>query len=297
MRLFSLGGTELRIHWGMWPMLLLYAILGRFAQLAASLGVLILHETAHALTAKRLRVRVYALTLYPFGAEARMDESSMLPAEEGLIACAGPVLNLVLCGLLLIAVRLFPAGEGILLPVYRASMALALINLLPAYPLDGGRVLRSVLALRLRIRTAGAVAAWLSIAVACLLLAGTLYAFLLHLDVLWLAVIGVFLLLAAARAVLHLPEAQLGGVMRRADAVRHGHALRVEVTALHASVPAVDAVRELQGREYGLLRVVDDAMHQVGELDEGMLISGIAKLGTEATVGEILRAFDRRLIV
>src|SRR5262249_60731937 len=143
----------------------LLPILYRLTLLAVVFGCVVLHELGHALTARRFGIRTLDITLYPIGGVARLERLPERPTEELLIALAGPAVNLaivaLLTPLLLAGAFLTPGAEEALAPpalllavtflvhVWVANAVLVLFNLLPTFPMDGGRVLRAVLAYRL----------------------------------------------------------------------------------------------------------------------------------------------------
>ena len=147
------------------------------ATLALTLAVfviVVLHEGAHALTARRFGIKTRDITLLPIGGIARLERMPREPRQELLVAIAGPALNLVLAGVLygglvlggVTAVRLElekAATAVTLTSVVAQLMAiniwLAVFNLLPAFPMDGGRVLRAILASRSRDYTRATVQA------------------------------------------------------------------------------------------------------------------------------------------
>lgn len=109
--------------------------------LLAALGVsLLVHELAHALVARRLGLKVYDITIWPLGGMARMDGLADNPQLEAPVAAAGPAANLVLALLCWLIPGTFAD------PAAAINLVLGLGNLLPAFPLDGGRILRSWLA-------------------------------------------------------------------------------------------------------------------------------------------------------
>lgn len=161
-RNWSLGGSELAV-----PALLLFA--GAF-------GCIALHELGHALMARYFGIPTRDITLYPIGGVARLERLSERPWEEFWIAVAGPAVNVAIAALLLIPVvpmvRLADQsifGAGLLLPdLLLINVMLVLFNMLPAFPMDGGRVLRALLAKPLGYVRATEVAAALGTAFAIL---------------------------------------------------------------------------------------------------------------------------------
>ena len=124
---------------GAYVMLAVAAMLGLF-------GSLILHELAHSLVARRYGLGIGGITLFLFGGVAELVDEPKSAASEFWIAIAGPVMSFVLAALFGLA-AMATGAEGIMgtILAYLASinLLLAVFNLLPAFPLDGGRVLRA----------------------------------------------------------------------------------------------------------------------------------------------------------
>jgi len=118
-------------------------------------GLVLLHELGHCLVAQRFGIRVVDITFWPLGGMARMSHVPEDSRVEGLIAAAGPAVNLSLA---LLALPLFwvtsgLGGGAIWMPAMAAwfikiNLGLGLFNLVPAFPMDGGRILRAFLARR-----------------------------------------------------------------------------------------------------------------------------------------------------
>jgi Zn-dependent protease/CBS domain-containing protein len=117
--------------------------------ISAIFGSVLLHELGHALTAKHLGVRILSITMYPVGGVARMA-SQPTPREELWITAAGPAVNLVIAAVILSALPSLQVEGGtrqLLQELARTNVWLLLFNLIPAFPMDGGRLLRAGLAL------------------------------------------------------------------------------------------------------------------------------------------------------
>lgn len=148
---FQIGtafGIPVRIHWSFLVLLLLFW--GQPWLLVAVFGSVLLHELGHAVVARRFGVRVLDITLWPLGGMARLAEMPETPRVEALVALAGPAVNVALAaasGLVLVVVGPFaPTLAGLALPLFVVNLMLGVLNLVPAFPMDGGRVYRAWLA-------------------------------------------------------------------------------------------------------------------------------------------------------
>ncbi|WP_137125276.1 site-2 protease family protein [Roseomonas sp. HF4] len=155
------------------------AALAGMAFIALVFGCVVLHELGHAAAARRYGIATPDITLLPIGGLARLERIPEEPWREIAIAVAGPAVNVGICLVLaLLAGGIPPAMEGLapedpragfLARLFWVNAFLVLFNMIPAFPMDGGRVLRAVLTFRLGHRRATRVAASVGQAVAILL--------------------------------------------------------------------------------------------------------------------------------
>ena len=143
-------------------------ILGTVVALGLFFGVLV-HELAHSLVAKAKGIKMQSITLLMFGGVAQMDEGAPEPRTELPMALAGPIMSLIFglicCGLVYVTPDMATDAsiQGVLIFVFGYLGVLNIIlfafNLIPAFPMDGGRVLRAVLAIRMPLDRATRIAA------------------------------------------------------------------------------------------------------------------------------------------
>lgn len=176
----AVKGTVIRIHLTFvlflaWIAITAYA---RGGQRAAMEGVLfislvfasvLLHEFGHVIAARRYGIKTPDITLLPIGGVAQMERIPEKPSEELVVALAGPAVNVVIAGILALVLGGLPhigvglnlenPGVSLLGRLAWVNVTLVLFNLVPAFPMDGGRILRALLALRMGHARATRVAA------------------------------------------------------------------------------------------------------------------------------------------
>ncbi len=166
--LFTLRGIPIRVHGSLILLLIflglawnvgvgLSGFLLTVLMLGLIFGFVLLHELGHSLVALRHGIGVKDITLYPLGGIASLVRMPRKPSTEFQIAIAGPLVNLALAGFFALIRAFYPMA--LLGPLVQVNLALALFNLLPAFPLDGGRIFRAFLATRMSHAKATRVAA------------------------------------------------------------------------------------------------------------------------------------------
>jgi Zn-dependent protease len=177
---FKIGrfsGIDVKVHWTFFLLLGFFAFLGyqasgsavgaltATAMIVALFFCVLLHEFGHSLVAQRLGIGIHSITLLPLGGVSNLESLPEKPADEVKITFAGPLVSVVLApiffgvGLLFGAVPRMPAdlftGVGSVGQFFfylgYVNVVLAVFNLIPAFPLDGGRILRALLATRLGV--------------------------------------------------------------------------------------------------------------------------------------------------
>ena len=255
-----------------WPVVLVLAVF----------VCVLLHELAHSLVARAFGGTVDAITLLPIGGVASMRNMPTRPIEEILISLSGPAVNAALAGIVYLATgplqwsrslqgsRMTLDGPvDIVIALGPINLLIALFNLLPAFPMDGGRVLRGLAAIRLPMVRATQIAATLGeIAAVAMILLG------FYVDIVWLAIIGIFLLIGAAGEEM---ASEVGAVFGDMKIKR---IMRTEFDLLREDDTLVRALDVLCRTGQSVFPVVDSGGHFLGAIDQRKLLEEVKRHGT-----------------
>lgn len=292
----TIAETKVRLHWTFLAFLVWLAIASLLSDgldaalsgtifMVAVFACVLAHEFGHILTARHFGIPSPDVTLLPIGGIARMQAFPERPGQGLAVALAGPAVNLAIAAVLILlgikpsavhhAVALRP--DSVLPALVSINLALAVFNLLPAFPMDGGRALRAILAYFTDRTRATRIAAGIGQTVAIGL--GLLGLFAGNVLLIFIAM---FVFLAAGAENRDVQVEGLARHMRVADATVSG------LQSLPVTSTLDDAVRMLLQTEQRDIPVVDDNGQLAGVLTRDRIIHGLHEHGTSWPVSEAM---------
>jgi Zn-dependent protease/CBS domain-containing protein len=258
----------------------------------------LVHELSHSVVARLFGLPVRAITLHILGGVSEIEREPRTPGREFLIAFAGPALSAVLAGAGYATYALVPLPPvaGLLVEALTfANLVVALFNLLPGLPLDGGRMIRAaVWKVSGRTRTGTLVAGWVGRAVAIgVLLLGALAASYGSssidgggwLSIIWAALVASFIWVGASAAIRtekvreRIPRLQARGLARRA-------------TQVTAALPLAEAIRRANEEGAGAIVVVDHEGRPTGLVNEKAVRATPENRRPWMEVGDVSRSLE-----
>lgn len=256
-------------------------VLGLFASV-------LLHELAHAITASRFGVRTIEIVMFPIGGVSRM-ERMLKPAEELWISIAGPLTNLLIAGILFgvvfytsgvvpskVAEVLEPNDTNVLPRLAFGNLLLAFFNLIPAFPMDGGRILRALLSFIRTQEEATRLAAWMG-----RMLAISMMLYGLLRGEYMLVFIAAFIFLGAVQeGAAALGRSLTHGIPVRAAMIREFHTLSPGDTVRHAA----DLLLATSQQDFPVV----NGSQVAGLLSRNLLMRCIASEGPDAYVAGVM---------
>jgi Zn-dependent protease len=292
-----IGGTEVKVHLTFLLLLIWFAVEG-YQQAGAEAAFLtalwlvgvfaciLLHEFGHIFMARRFGVRTPDVILLPIGGVARLERIPDEPKQELLIALAGPAVTAAIAIVLYLTLSLSGTDPGLgdlsasrpfLSRLMNVNVFLLVFNLIPAFPMDGGRVLRALLASRMGMVKGTRIAAILGQALAVL---GGFYAATAGYH---LAILVAFFVFLGATAEAEAVETRAAG-----DGLQVSQMMVTEFRSIPVYATLGDAVELLLSGEQREFPVVDNTGRIEGILTRDNLIRGLSKLGPSGPVAEAM---------
>jgi Zn-dependent protease/predicted transcriptional regulator len=262
-------------------------ILWNIAFVFAVFACIVLHELGHALTAKRFNATTRDIILLPIGGLARIENLPEKPMQELLVAVMGPAVNIAISAVLFVILQVsnaFPASirnvditqTNFLFQLFSINIFLALFNFIPAFPMDGGRVLRALLSLKLPRVKATRFAAYTGQFIAILfVILGFSYSPMLMF-------IGFFIFLGAHVEASTEETRSVLGKIKVSDVLMQRYSVLKPDESLSK---AVDLLLDSQEHSF----VVKENDELKGTLSRKDIIKGLSKFGSDVPVEKVMQ--------
>lgn len=282
---FRLGKAEVRLSIGVLPLFAALLILGEGRALAYSALSLLLHECAHAIAAKNLGFGLRRISIWPFGAVMHLEPFGSEPNSEWIVSLAGPLGSFVIASCVRLFAHALPAYAEALDPFARTNAAIALFNLLPAYPLDGGRLSKALLLRVLDERHARPVSLGFTGAIAALLIALGVFCVRKGLPAWTLFLIAPYLMCASWIEWKRVTPKTVAYVLNRQSARRAGGAIRAQIVCIDGNATVGTAMQALSHRYFTILRIQNG--ERSIEADENALLIAASRCGYDTALKDI----------
>ena len=302
LNLGKIAGIKLRIHWTFLILIVwvswMHANMGyNFQEILMVLAFvmtifvcIVLHELGHALVARKYNIDTKDITLLPIGGLARLEKMPDEPVQEFWIAIAGPLVNGVIAGLLSIVIGVtgtIPAeilegkitSNNFLFHLMSVNIFLIVFNLIPAFPMDGGRIFRALLSLRINRIKATRIASSLAQVIAIL------FIFLGLFSNPFLILIGIVVYLGAQM------ETQLTEAKFVLSGYKVKDVMMGNISMLKENDPLSKAIETLlneQSKEFLVISNNSENKEVVGILTRDDIIRGLADKGKGTSISSVM---------
>ena len=242
----------------------LFAVVGMVEEILAAFSMVLLHEITHVLVALKIGYDVKKIELFPFGGMAEYKGLlEMEPWHEILIALSGPMLNLFLAGLFLfLEMDLF----------VKYNLIIGVFNLLPALPLDGGRVLRGILVSKFGFKKGTYLAVKVAKVLAVAGFGAGIVALILYQSNIWILFISFFVYGATVKEKNQVVYSLLTYLTRRQEYINNIHLKRVITQAVSGDIYLKQVISYLIPHKFNIFYVLDNDNGIAGIVSEDQLL-------------------------
>ncbi|MGS0765219.1 M50 family metallopeptidase [Syntrophomonas curvata] len=283
MRLGKLAGVLVKVNPLFLLLCIIYIYLGLAREILVILTSVLMHEIAHGIMAKIMGLKIAEIDLLPFGGQAKIEDFTGLdPNKEIYVALAGPITSLSLAAVFyFLPLKFDPPTLDMM---FKVNLLLGCLNLLPALPLDGGRVLRALLSPYRGYKKATRAAALAGEIMGALMIAGGAYLLWSSRTGINFIILGVFLFWAARREASFLVYAFMRFLVhKKGELARKGFLTsRQVVSSENTTIKTI--LDSSQPSHYLLVVIVDQDHHIAGMRSEAELIECLFEKGPRATL-------------
>ncbi len=290
MRIGRLAGVEIHLNNAFLALLGLFFVAGVLGKGLIAFGVVLLHELAHVAVARRFGVHVEDVELLPFGGVARMGSEVVFdPAKEVSVAFAGPAANLLLAGLV-VTLNNHGIWDNELGRFFlQCNLMIASFNLLPALPLDGGRILRAYLARRVGFKQATYRASWWGQFWGVIIVLGGTAGLIRGISGLDIPVAGIFLLYAATREKSLASFHFIRHLAQKKEELARAGVLPGEPLVSLETVRLGDLIRSFVPQRFHVILLLDRNWQYRGVVSEVQVIDALLSQGVDAPAGSLIK--------
>ncbi len=273
------------------PYIILILIIGFKSELIIGFIIIIIHEVIHLITARILGYSGFSIDILPIGTTLKLkDLEEASPKEDIIISLSGPLGNFLIALISYFLGRYFLNSSFIEFGNY--NLVIGIFNLVPAFPLDGGRILRDILNIKLIFKKANKIALNISIVIGYIFGAIFLIGLCMNRVVLDFAFFSIFILIISYREKRRIAYIIMGYIIKKKEKLIGRGYLENKSISVYYKINILQLIELIDKNKYNVFTVLDDEMNMIGVLYEEDILNGIKELGN-ITLEELLESYEK----
>ncbi len=287
-KLYISIGSFFKVHLLLLPLIASSIWGGYFVSFLTAYISALIHEFGHIVTAKILGVKISHIEILPFGICGRLKEDFIKnPNQEIMIALSGPIVSFFIAFFIFICNKCISIPQEVYNYIFPLNLLLGVVNLIPAIPLDGGRVLRAYLTKKLGIVIALRISLFISLVVTGFIICLSVYGLLTYSFNFSLILISSFLLGSLCVEQRTVSKAVLSEILNFRDKLDKNDFSKATVITANNKTPARKILKKLSYDRYHIIYVTDESLNIKRVLTEGQIISALTERGITLRLDEI----------
>ena len=289
MYIIRLWGIKIKLNLLFLVVMTIFAYLRLLDRALVTFGAVFLHELAHVMVAKNNGIDIEEVELLPFGGVAKYNDLlELAPGIEIKTALAGPFCNLFLATVMVICLRhgLVSVNWGLFF--IKTNLAIAFFNLIPALPLDGGRVFRAIMVRQLGFREATSLAIKISKYLSIVITGAALIGIYLGFFNILLLIIAFFIYFAASKENRQSIYVLMRYLAKKKSKLKEEEVLKNQEYVVMETASIKNIIEKFTPKTFHTIIVVDADLNVRGTLTEEEIIRGMLDLGLNTEIKELL---------
>ena len=288
-----IAGAEVHLSIGLLPLILFFIVIGEVGKLTAALFALLLHELAHWISARNLGYAVSGIKLYPFGAVMDLVPVSADQKQEWIAALAGPLASFVTASAVKMVCAIAQIESEWIETFQYINLVISVVNMLPAYPLDGGRIARNVLLTTCRKKTADRISVILTVTISSAMLGYGILLLTRGIPAWMMLSIPPFLAASAVHECRDENHGAIGRMLERNASIRAGNPQKAQFIVLYGDTTIGEAIAKISYSHYTVFRIRTTGAPV--EIDEDAILNAASVYGYQTKLKQLI-LFDRAQI-
>jgi len=290
MKIGTLFGVDIIINKFLIGMVVLASFAGFFEDLTILFFIIFIHELCHTLAARVCGFKVREVELMPFGGVARIESILELnPGIEIFIASVGPIANLIMA----MVIVFLSSYYGVLMDngsrLIEMNLMLAGVNLVPALPLDGGRMFRAILTGVVGYKKATSIVSNLGKVIAVLFIGWGIFGIYRGTFNPTVFIMAIFLMYAAVKERRMATYIFLKDITYKKDSLKREGSLPVRQMVVQKSAAVKDVINKFHPNRYHMVVVLNDDWEVIGSISESKIVDALIEHGPHCKIAKLLK--------
>ncbi|WP_017414460.1 M50 family metallopeptidase [Clostridium tunisiense] len=282
----------LRISKYLIPYIALILVIGFKSEMIVGFIIILIHEIIHLVTARVLGFSGFSVEILPIGAVLKLrDLEEATPKEDLIISISGPLGNF--CIALIGGIINYFYNSNLLVQIINYNLVLAVFNLIPAYPLDGGRILKDIFATRLIYKKANEIALRISIGIGYIFLLGFFTSLFMGIPNLNLLLIAIFILVISYREKRRIAYIIMGYIIKKKEKLTKRGYIENKSVSVYYKLSLLKVLELVDKNKYNVFTILDEDMNVMDILYEEEVLNAIKFLGN-ITLEELVNERESR---
>lgn len=287
MNILKIKDISIKINIFMVIMFILYSLYGYFLETLVMVFTVLLHEVFHSIAARKYDFQIDEIEIFPFGGMAKFNSNRIInPSKEIFVCFMGPLSNLIVV-IIFSIFRTIYIDSYLIDYIIKVNKLMLIINLLPVFPLDGGKIVRAILSLFIGYKSSTYKLVYITYFLCTITILYDIFNGIAG-DFTYLGAIAVFTIVAAKKEKEMAAFAFIRSITRKPSEINKEKKMKAHILVCIKTINIKETYECFLPNKYHILIIINSNGETIGTMTESQLLDGIYKYGFDVTLEELL---------